>query len=63
MGFMVGGTWGLAYVVFMALLPAAEHFGSDVVLKFSPLGYLLSGVFGLYIMLKTQRQEPAKLAA
>ena len=52
MGFMVGGTWGLAYVVFMALLPAAEHFGSDVVLKFSPLGYLLSGIFGLSIMLK-----------
>jgi FSR family fosmidomycin resistance protein-like MFS transporter len=52
MGFMVGGTWGLAYVVFMALLPAAERFGSDVVLKFSPLGYLLSGIFGLYIMLK-----------
>jgi FSR family fosmidomycin resistance protein-like MFS transporter len=62
MGFMVGGTWGLAYVVFMALLPAAEHFGSEVILKFSPLGYLLSGIFGLYIMLKTQRQQPAKLA-
>lgn len=53
MGFMVGGTWMLAYVVFMALLPAAEHFGSDLVLKFSPLGYLLSGVFGLSIMFKT----------
>ena len=53
MGFMVGGTWMLAYVIFMALLPAAEHFGSDLVLKFSPLGYLLSGVFGLSIMFKT----------
>jgi FSR family fosmidomycin resistance protein-like MFS transporter len=63
MGFMVGGTWGLAYVVFMALLPAAERFGADVVLKFSPLGYLLSGAFGLYIMLKTQRPKPAKLTA
>jgi FSR family fosmidomycin resistance protein-like MFS transporter len=61
MGFMVGGTWGLAYVVFMALLPAAERFGSDVVLKFSPLGYLLSGVFGLYIMLKARRLEPVKI--
>jgi FSR family fosmidomycin resistance protein-like MFS transporter len=57
MGFMVGGTWMLAYVVFMALLPAAERFGSDVVLKFSPLGYLLSGAFGLYVVLKTQ--DPA----
>jgi FSR family fosmidomycin resistance protein-like MFS transporter len=63
MGFMVGGTWGLAYVVFMALLPAAEHFGSDVVLKFSPLGYLLSGIFGLHIMLKARRSAPAKLTA
>jgi FSR family fosmidomycin resistance protein-like MFS transporter len=63
MGFMVGGTWGLAYVVFMALLPVAEHFGSDVVLKFSPLGYLLSGIFGLHIMLKARRSAPAKLAA
>jgi len=54
MGFMVGGTWGLAYVVFIPLLRIAERFGSDVVLKFSPLGYLLSGVFGLYIMLKAR---------
>ncbi len=53
MGFIVGGTWALAYVAFMALLPLAEHFGSDVVLKFSPLGYLLSGIFGLLVMLKT----------
>jgi hypothetical protein len=56
MGFMVGGTWMLAYIVFMALLPAAEHFGSDVILKLSPLGYLLSGAFGLYVMLKVQDQ-------
>lgn len=53
MGLMVGGTWALAYLAFMALLPAAEYFGSDVVLKFSPLGYLLSGIFGLSIMLKS----------
>ena len=54
MGFMVGGTWALAYVVFMALLPAAEHFGSDVILKFSPIGYVLSGAFGLYVILKAR---------
>jgi len=52
MGFMVGGTWALAYIVFIPLLRVAEHFGSDVILKFSPLGYLLSGAFGLSIMLK-----------
>jgi len=63
MGFMVGGTWGLAYIVFMALLPAAEYFGSDVVLKFSPLGYLLSGAFGLYVMLKMSGPAIAKSTA
>lgn len=61
MGFMVGGTWALAYVIFMALLPVAERFGSDVVLKFSPLGYLLSGAFGLYVMLKARGPASTKL--
>ena len=52
MGFMVGGTWALAYIVFMATLPAAEYFGTNAVLRLTPLGYLLSGVFGLFLMLK-----------
>jgi len=52
MGFMVGGTWALAYVFFMPLLPAAEHFGANFVLRLTPLGYLLSGGFGLFLMLK-----------
>lgn len=63
MGFMLGGTWALAYVVFMALLPAAEHFGSDVILKFSPLGYVLSGAFGLYVILKARNRALTKLTA
>ncbi|MGB2865282.1 MAG: hypothetical protein WBC05_18275, partial [Sedimentisphaerales bacterium] len=61
--FMLGGTWALAYVVFMALLPAAEHFGSDVILKFSPLGYVLSGAFGLYVILKARNRALTKLTA
>jgi FSR family fosmidomycin resistance protein-like MFS transporter len=60
MGFMVGGTWALAYIVFMALLPAAEHFGSDTILRLTPLGYLLSGLFGVFLMLKTQASNRAK---
>jgi len=52
MGFMVGGTWALANVVFLALLPVAEHFGTNLILKFVPLGYVLSAAFGLFIMLK-----------
>jgi len=56
MGFIVGGTWALANVVFMALLPAAEHFGTRFFLKFVPVGYMFSGIFGLLIMLKIQSQ-------
>ena len=56
MGFMAGGTWALANIFFLALLPVAQSFGPGVILKFVPLGYLLSGAFGLFIMLKIQRQ-------
>jgi len=52
MGFMVGGTWALAYIVFMALLPAVEYFGAKAFFRIVPLGYLLSGAFGLFVMLK-----------
>lgn len=55
MGFVVGGTWALADIVFLALLPLAERFGSDVVLQFVPVGYLLSGVLGLFILPRTQK--------
>jgi cyanate permease len=61
MGFMLGGTWALANIVFMALLPAAEHFGTDVILKFTPLGYLCSGAFGLFVMSKAKGSTHAKL--
>ncbi len=61
MGFMTGGTWALANIVFIALLPVAEHFGTNVILKFTPLGYLCSGAFGLFVMLKVQSSTRAKL--
>lgn len=61
MGFMAGGTWALASIVFIALLPAVEHFGPNVILKFTPLGYLCSGAFGLCVMLKVQSSIRAKL--
>ncbi len=60
MGFMVGGTWALANVVFMALLPVVEYFGTHVILKFVPLGYLFSGAFGFFVMLKMQRPAGTK---
>ncbi len=63
MGFMVGGTWALANIVFMALLPVAERLGTNFILKFTPLGYLCSGLFGLFIMLKAKSSTQIKLPA
>jgi len=60
MGFMVGGTWALANIVFLALLPAIEHLGADFILKFTPLGYVLSACFGLFVMLKVPGSAAAK---
>ena len=53
---MAGGTWALASIVFMALLPVAQYFGTNVILKFVPVGYVLSAVFGLFIMYRYRRQ-------
>ena len=63
MGFIAGGTWALASIVFMALLPVVEYFGPNVILNFVPLGYLFSGAFGLFVMLKIQRPAGTKLPA
>lgn len=63
MGFMVGGTWALANIVFMALLPAAEHFGTDALLRYVPLGYLFSALFGLFIIFKAKKPSNTNLPA
>ena len=60
MAFMVGGTWALANIVFLALLPVIKYFGADLILKFTPLGYILSAFIGLFIMLKVPVPAPAK---
>jgi hypothetical protein len=60
MGFMVGGTWALANIVLIALVPVAEYCGTNLILKFVPLGYLFSAVLGLFIMFKLHRTAPAK---
>ena len=62
MGFMAGGTWALANIVFLALLWIIEQFGADTILKFTPVGYVLSAVFGLFIMFRARRLAGAKLA-
>jgi FSR family fosmidomycin resistance protein-like MFS transporter len=60
MGFMVGGTWALANIVFLALLPVIEHLGADFILKFTPVGFVLSAFFGLFIRLKVTAPAAAK---
>jgi predicted MFS family arabinose efflux permease len=62
MGVIVGGTWALAYVIFMILLKVAESYGIGIqtILNLTPWGYLLSGVFGLYVMLKAKGPASTK---
>jgi FSR family fosmidomycin resistance protein-like MFS transporter len=62
MGFMEGGTWAVAFVVFSALLPAAEHFGTNVLLRFVPLGYLFSALIGLYLLFKNKGRSDIDLS-
>jgi len=60
MGFMVWGTWALANIVFLALLPVIEYFGADIILKFTPLGYVLSAFVGLFVIQKVPGPVVAK---
>ena len=55
MGFVVGGNWAFASLVFLALLPVAERVGTRVVLDFSILGYVVSGFLGLLLLLRIRR--------
>ena len=52
MGLVVGGTWGFANIVFMALAPVAERFGTGLVIKISLLGFPISAVFGILLAIK-----------
>ncbi len=69
MAAIVGGTWGIAYVVFMGLGVLADHVGTGAVLKVTPFGYALSGLIGLWAMRKYPemgrgiRSSPAVVAA
>ncbi len=63
MGFMVGGTWAVAFMVFSALLPVAENFGTNALLRYVPLGYLFSALFGLFIIFKAKKPPNTKLPA
>lgn len=63
MAFILGGVWGSACIVLRLSAPIAERFGVHLVFRLVPIGYLLSGVVGLLIMLKIARQTNRKLPA
>ncbi|UCD52949.1 MAG: hypothetical protein JSW27_09980, partial [Phycisphaerales bacterium] len=52
MAFIVGGNWGIASLVLIVLSRVAERVGTGLVLKFMPLGYLLSALLALRMVLR-----------
>ena len=60
MGWIVGGTWLFASIVFLPLAAVAERFGTGLVMQYTPLGYLLSGLFGIYVISKNRPRTAHK---
>jgi len=54
MAWIVGGTWLFASIVFMPLAAIADRFGTAQVMIYAPVGYLLSGLFGVYLISKNR---------
>jgi FSR family fosmidomycin resistance protein-like MFS transporter len=54
MALIVGGTWGVATLALMILAPLADWVGTGLVLKLTPAGYILSGLFAFLVL----RQHP-----
>ncbi|UCG47035.1 MAG: MFS transporter [Phycisphaerales bacterium] len=55
MGFVVGGNWAFASLVFMALLPVAERVGTRLLLDCSVVGYLVSAFLGLLLLVRIRK--------
>ncbi len=54
MALIVGGTWGIAMVVFLVLAAVADRVGTGPILWLTPAGYLISGLLGFWML----RQHP-----
>jgi predicted MFS family arabinose efflux permease len=54
MALIVGGTWGIAMIVFLVLAAVADRVGTGPVLWVSPAGYLISAVLTFWML----RQHP-----
>lgn len=57
MGWIVGGTWLFASIVFMPIAALADYCGTAEVMQYAPIGYLVSGLFGFYLLLKTRSKK------
>lgn len=62
MGLMVGGVWGIANLIVMALGPVAEYCGLDWVFYSTPAGYMIAAVMGLILLfrVKTRIKVPVE---
>lgn len=56
MAFIIGGAWGPASILLLACGYAAEHFGLQKVLSFTPLGYAISAVIAFAILVNNKKQ-------
>lgn len=54
MALIVGGTWGIAMLVFLALAAVADRVGTEPILRLAPAGYLISGLLTFWVL----RQHP-----
>jgi hypothetical protein len=54
MALIVGGTWGISMLIYLAFAAAADRVGTGPVLNLTPVGYLLSAIFAYSVL----RQHP-----
>ncbi len=57
MGWVVGGTWLFSNIIFLPLVLIGERLGTHLIMHYAPVGYLLSGFIGIYLMLKTRTES------
>jgi len=54
MGWVVGGTWLFANLVYLPLVWVGKLYGTNLIMHCAPIGYILSGLFGVYLILNTR---------
>ncbi len=60
MGFLIGGAWGFASLVLLALSKPAEIYGIEKILAAVPLGFACASVIGLALFYKTRKKQILK---